>query len=125
MFDTKIAIVLADDLAPWQSLNVTAFLTGGIVAQSPEVIGEAYRDRAGTVYNPLIGQPIIVLSAGRDRLATIQARARDRGITTSAYVADMFETGHDAANRAAFARTAPEDGCLVGLALRGEASNPG
>jgi hypothetical protein len=26
MFDTKIAIVLRDDLAPWQELNVTAFL---------------------------------------------------------------------------------------------------
>ena len=31
MFDTKIAIVLRDDLAAWQALNVTAFLTSGIV----------------------------------------------------------------------------------------------
>ncbi|TIU69464.1 MAG: DUF2000 family protein, partial [Mesorhizobium sp.] len=27
MFDTKFAIVLRDDLAVWQKLNVTAFLT--------------------------------------------------------------------------------------------------
>jgi hypothetical protein len=27
MFDTKIAIVVRDDLAIWQKLNVTAFLT--------------------------------------------------------------------------------------------------
>ena len=27
MFDSKFAIVLRDDLAPWQALNVTAFLT--------------------------------------------------------------------------------------------------
>ena len=40
MFDTKIAIVLRNDLASWQALNVTAFLTSGIVAQFPDVIGE-------------------------------------------------------------------------------------
>jgi hypothetical protein len=26
MFDSEIAIVVRDDLAPWQGLNVTAFL---------------------------------------------------------------------------------------------------
>ena len=44
MFDTKIAIVVRDDLATWQKLNVTAFLTSGIVGASPDIIGEAYRD---------------------------------------------------------------------------------
>ena len=29
-FDTKIAIVVRDDLATWQKLNVTAFLTSGV-----------------------------------------------------------------------------------------------
>jgi hypothetical protein len=33
-FDTKIAIVVRDDLAVWQKLNVTAFLTSGIVGAS-------------------------------------------------------------------------------------------
>jgi hypothetical protein len=45
VFDTKFAIVLRDDLAVWQKLNVTAFLTSGIVAQFPDIIGEPYRDR--------------------------------------------------------------------------------
>jgi hypothetical protein len=31
MFDTKIAIVVREDLATWQKLNVTAFLTSGVV----------------------------------------------------------------------------------------------
>ena len=31
MFDTKIAIVVREDLAVWQKLNVTAFLTSGVV----------------------------------------------------------------------------------------------
>ncbi|TIU22398.1 MAG: DUF2000 family protein, partial [Mesorhizobium sp.] len=53
MFDTKFAIVLQDDLPVWQKLNVTAFLTSGIVAQYSDIIGEPYRDRAGNIYNPL------------------------------------------------------------------------
>lgn len=63
MFDTKFAIVLQDDLPVWQKLNVTAFLTSGIVAQNTDIIGEPYRDRAGNIYNPLSIQPVIVLSA--------------------------------------------------------------
>ncbi|WP_313555749.1 DUF2000 family protein, partial [Agrobacterium cavarae] len=63
MFDTKIAIIIRDDLATWQKLNVTAFLTSGIIAQSPAIIGEAYRDAADNVYNPMSIQPIVVLTA--------------------------------------------------------------
>ncbi|SFQ39113.1 Protein of unknown function [Amycolatopsis rubida] len=29
-FDTKIAVLLRDDLASWQRLNVTAFLVSGV-----------------------------------------------------------------------------------------------
>ncbi|TIW65764.1 MAG: DUF2000 family protein, partial [Mesorhizobium sp.] len=86
MFDTKFAIVLRDDLAVWQKLNVTAFLTSGIVAQFPEIIGEPYRDRAGNIYNPLSIQPVIVLSADGPTLNAIHRRALERGVTASAYV---------------------------------------
>ena len=33
-FDTKIAVLLRDDLATWQRLNVTAFLVSGIATPS-------------------------------------------------------------------------------------------
>ncbi|MCJ9669294.1 MULTISPECIES: DUF2000 family protein [unclassified Neorhizobium] len=120
MFDTKIAIVLRDDLARWQELNVTAFLTSGIIAQNPAIIGEAYRDAAGHVYNPMSIQPIVVLTADQETLRTIHRRSLEREVTTSAYVEEMFSTGHDAANRAVFAQFAPEDAKLVGIALRAE-----
>ena len=42
MFDTKIAIVIRDDLAVWQKLNVTAFLTSGILGATEGLLGEAY-----------------------------------------------------------------------------------
>lgn len=120
MFDTKFAIVLREDLAVWQKLNVTAFLTSGVVAQFPDIIGEAYRDRDGNLYNPLSIQPVIVLSADGSTLGAIQRRALERGVTTSLYVEEMFSTGHDAANRAVFAEFAPDDARVVGIALRGD-----
>jgi hypothetical protein len=120
MFDTKIAIVLRDNLASWQTLNVTAFLVSGIVGQSPEIIGEPYRDRSGNLYNPLSVQPMIVLSADQATLAKIHRRSLERGVTTSMFIEEMFATGHDAANRAVFAQFAPEDAKLVGIALRAD-----
>ncbi|EUB95023.1 Protein of unknown function DUF2000 [Rhizobium sp. CF080] len=118
MFDTKIAIVLRDDLAPWQELNVTAFLTSGIIAQNPAIIGQAYRDAAGHVYNPMSIQPVVVLTADQEMLRTIHRRSLERDVTTSAYIEEMFSTGHDAANREVFAQFSPEDAKLVGIAIR-------
>lgn len=120
MFDTKFAIVLRDDLASWQALNVTAFLSSGVVAQDPEIIGEAYRDKAGNVYNAMSIQPAIVLAADAATIGAIHRRSLERGVRTSAYVEEMFATGHDAANRAVFAEFGPDDAKIVGLALRAE-----
>jgi len=120
MFDTKIAIVLRDDLAAWQALNVTAFLTSGIVAGTPDVIGEPYRDRDGNVYNPLSIQPVIILAADQATLSAIHRRSLDRSLRTCLYVEEMFATGHDAANRAVFAQFGPDDAKVVGIAMRAE-----
>ncbi|MCP5368808.1 MAG: DUF2000 family protein [Hyphomicrobiales bacterium] len=120
MFDTKIAIVLRDDLEVWQKLNVTAFLTTGLVAQAPGIIGEPYVDAAGNAYNPMAVQPMMVLAADGPTLAKVQRRALDRGVRCSAYIEEMFATGHDAANRAVFAEYGPDDARLVGLALRAD-----
>lgn len=117
MFNTKFAIVLRDDLAVWQALNVTAFLTSGVTAQKPEIIGDLYRDAAGNVYNPLSVQPIIVLSADAATLKTIHRRALEREEQVSLYIEEMFATGHDAANREVFARYRPEDANVVGIAV--------
>jgi hypothetical protein len=120
MFDTKIAVVLRNNLAGWQKLNVTAFLMTGIAGSHPEIIGEPYRDRAGNLYNPLSIQPIIVLSADEATISTIHRRTLERDVTASLFIEEMFATGHDTANRAVFADYAPEDAKVVGIALRAE-----
>lgn len=117
-FDTKIAVVVREDLPVWQKLNVTAFLVSGIAAQHPDIMGEPYVDADGHVYNRLCRQPIICMAANAETLRTIHRRAIDKGVTTSAYTEEMFSTGHDAANRAVFAKFGKEDANIVGVALR-------
>ena len=118
IFDTKIAIVVRDDLQTWQKLNVTAFLMSGIVGAFPEIVGEPYRDANGNIYSSMSIQPVIVLAADHAAIATIHRRTLDRGIRCALYVEEMFSTGHDAANRAVFAEYGPDTAKVVGLALR-------
>jgi len=118
MFDTKIAIVVRDDLAMWQKLNITAFLTSGIVGATPGLLGAPYEDAAGNTYHALAIQPMIVLAADAATIQTIYQRAMRRGVRLSLYIEDMFRTGHDEANRATVKRVRPEEMKVVGLALR-------
>lgn len=118
-FDTKAAVVVRDDLAVWQRLNVTAFLTSGIVAAAgPEAIGDDYVDGDDNRYLPLLVQPVLVFEAGAAKLATVRERAERREVPIALYTADMFSTGNDEDNRAAVRAVAAADLDLVGIALR-------
>jgi hypothetical protein len=119
-FDTKIAVVLRDDLAPWQAINVTAFLTSGIAATVAGVVGPAYGDASGNAYLPMFVQPVLVYEADAAALRRAYERAMSRGVTPAIYTHELFETGHDEANRAAVAAVAAEELDLVGIAVRAE-----
>jgi len=119
MFDTKVALIVRNDLATWQRLNVVAFLATGIAAAAPDAMGEPYVNANGHRYGNMLGQPMLVFEAD---LAGLQAAHRvglEREITVLPYVFAMFATGHDDANRQAFAAEDPGDLNLVGIALRG------
>lgn len=120
MFDTKIAIVVRDDLATWQKLNVTAFLMSGITGANPDLIGDVYRDKDGKAHLPMSVQPVIVLKGAANVLTNIRNRAHDRGIETVAYIEEMFATGHDEANRSVFEEHTADEANTVGMALRAE-----
>ncbi|MCD4532799.1 DUF2000 family protein [Nocardioides sp. cx-169] len=121
-FDTKIALLVRDDLVAWQRLNVTAFLASGITAASPHLVGDPYADADGTAYLPLLGMPVLVFQAGADTLRAARERALRRGLPLAVYTSDMFRTGDDAANRATVAAVAGAGLDLVGLALHGPKS---
>ena len=119
VFDTKVAILVLDDLAVWQKLNVTAFLATGIAGAAPEAMGEPYEDAAGRRYAALLGQPILIFAATPQALLRAWRNGIERGLTSAVYVRAMFATGHDAANRAAFKAEPADAPDLVGIALRG------
>jgi hypothetical protein len=91
-FDTKIAVVLRDDLAVWQKTNATAYLV----------------------------QPVRVCEAGSAALRRAYGRAMERGVTPAVYTQELFATNHDEANRAAVAAVPAEELDLVGIAFRAE-----
>ena len=118
-FETKIAVLLRDDLLTWQRLNVTAFLVSGIAVGVPDVMGEPYVDGDGTTYLPMFRQPLLVFEADRATISAARSRALARGLAISVFTADLFGTGHDAANRAAVAAVSGDRLDVVGLGLHG------
>jgi len=119
-FETKIAVVLRDDLAGWQETNVTAFLVSGIAATVPGVVGEPYADASGNEYLPMFVQPVLIYQADAAGLRRAYERAMSRGVMPAIYTQELFATGHEEANRAAVAAVAAEHLDLVGIALRAE-----
>ena len=119
-FDTKVALVLREDLLVWQKLNVTAFLATGIAASAPGLIGEAYRDASDLEYHALLVQPVLVFSASADDLRRAYHRSLERDIKLGVYTEEMFSTGNDADNRAAVRAVASQNLNLVGIAMRAE-----
>jgi hypothetical protein len=118
-FDTKVGVVVRDDLAVWQKLNVTAFLAGAVAGNVPEIIGEPYEDGSGTVYLSMFRQPVLVYAADAGTLGRVRGAAVSRGLRCAVFTEDMFKTGHDADNRAVVRAVAAEELPLVGLAVYG------
>jgi hypothetical protein len=119
-FDTKIAVVLRDDLAVWQKTNVTAFLVSGIAGTVDGVVGPPYRDASGNEYLPMFVQPVLVYEADTAALRRAYERALERGVTPAVYTHELFATNHDEANRAAIAAVPADELDLVGIAFRAE-----
>ena len=117
-FDTKIAVVVREDLEVWQKLNVTAFTISGI-AGTQEVMGKEYEDGSSRKYLPMIMQPILIFSAGRDEIRMVYAKAVSRDVVMTIYTEELFSTPNDDANQTAVRAVGSDDLKLVGMALRG------
>jgi hypothetical protein len=117
---TRIAIVLRADLLTWQRLNVTAFLSSGIAtdaAGSP--MGEIYADATGREYGRMFAQPVMVFEASGEVLKSALLAALEEKMVVRAFPDVLFTTNTDATNREAFAKLAPQEMSLAGLALLG------
>jgi hypothetical protein len=118
-FDTKVAVLLRDDLAMWQQLNVAAFLVSGIVGAVDGIIGKPYEDADGTKYLAMCRQPITVLEGDSAVLAASLRRVLDRELHVAVYTEQMFATGNDDDNRAAVRAVPSGHLNLVGLGVHG------
>jgi hypothetical protein len=121
-------VLLREDLEPWQRLNETAFLVGGLGSRLPEVTGEPYEDADGAAYLPMSHQPVLVFGGTKEflthgtqpgALSRVPPRALSRVLRRAVFTGDPFTTGHDEANRAAV-RAVPRDQLdLIGLLVHG------
>lgn len=115
--NTKIMVLLRNDLESWQAVNVTAFLASGLPSGESDLIGDEYADADGVSYLPMFRQPVMILSASAEVLSAAHQRALARGTPLSVFTSDMFKTGNDEDNRAVV-RAVPTDSLdLVGIGL--------
>ncbi|MEV0565056.1 DUF2000 domain-containing protein [Dactylosporangium sp. NPDC050588] len=119
---TKIAVLLRDDLAVWQRLNVTAFVVSGIAGTAPQLLGEDYADADGNRYLPMFGQPVMVFEGDATTLAVAHRRAvqhAERSVACATFTEELFKTGNDEDNRAAVRAVHQADLRLAGIAVHG------
>lgn len=117
MFNSRIAVVVRDDLEAWQKLNVTAFVVSGVAATAENIIGEDYVDGSGNSYLPMFRQPVWVYAADGDKIRTVYERAMRREVPVAIYTEELFTTNNDADNRAAVAAVEADALNLAGLAF--------
>jgi hypothetical protein len=118
-FETKIAVVVREDLATWQKLNVVAFLSSAVAGGLPETVGQPYEDGSGTRYLPMFRQPVLVYTGDAASLTRAHGRVMSRGLCAAVYTEELFATDNDADNRAAVRAVAADRLKLVGLAAYG------
>jgi len=119
-FDTRIAVVLREDLAVWQKLNITAFTVSAVAGAATGLLGEPYQDASGLTYLPMIRQPVLIFSGDTAAVRRAYERALAREVPLAIFTEELFTTGHDEANRAAVRAVASADLQLVGLAFRAD-----
>jgi hypothetical protein len=118
-FDTKIAIVVRENLATWQKLNVTAFLASAVAGGVEGVLGKPYEDASANRYLEMFRQPVLVFTGDAAALTAVHQRALTRGLPTAVYTEELFATDNDDDNRAAVRAVAADELNLVGLAVYG------
>jgi hypothetical protein len=118
--DWKLAVVVRDDLAPWQALNVTAFVVSGFGTVAPSLVGEPYVDGSARRYLPMFVHPVRVFTGDGLALRRAFDRAVARDLAVAVYTDDLFATGNDVDNRAQVAAVATDALRLAGIAVAGE-----
>lgn len=118
-FDTKLAVILREDLQVWQKLNVTAFLMSGI-GGTQKIIGQPYVDNDGIEYLPMSQQPIMIYSDKGNSMTELLKKALAKEVVMTIYTEELFNTYNDNDNREMVARFKTDELNLVGIGMCGK-----
>ena len=121
MYDKKIAIVIINDLLPWQKLNVVAFLASAIGLEFPETHGRKFVNASGSEYLPFLKHPVLIYQAeDAGQMKRAWRRAKERELNIGVYIRPFFATKNEEGNLLEISKVTDEDQDLVGIVLYGE-----
>jgi hypothetical protein len=121
MYDKKVAVVIKDDLLPWQKLNVVAFLAGSVAIEFPETHGKKFITADHETFLPFIKHPTLVYKAeSSDKLQRAFQRAKDRDLAIGIYTRQLFDTRSEEENVLEIAKHTADQLDLVGMIVYGE-----
>lgn len=126
MHETKIVIIVRDDLKTWQKLNVTAFLAGAIGIEFPELHGRHLVTASNNSYLPFFKQPVLVYKADNiSQMQRVFRRAKERELKIGIYSFQLFNTMNEQDNLDETAKRTDDELDLVGLAIYGDSKKVG
>ena len=121
MYDKKVAIVIQDNLLPWQKLNVASFLASSIAIKFPETHGQEFVTADQVSFLPFLKNPILIYKAEtKEKLQRAFVRAKDRELAIGIYTSALFETRSGEENVIEIAKNTAVDLDLVGIIVYGE-----
>jgi hypothetical protein len=120
-YENKIAIILKNDLANWQKLNVTAFLASSIAIQFPETHGISFVNASNSQFLPFIKQPILIYKADTDaELRKVFNKAKEKSLHIGIYIEPLFSTKNAEENYIEISKYTDETQVLIGIIIYGE-----
>jgi hypothetical protein len=121
MYENKIAVVLLNDLAHWQKLNVTAFLASSVAIAFPQTQGAPLVSASGTQYLPFLKHPVLIYAAETaEQIKRAFSRATDRELHIGVYTKGLFATKNEEGNLTEIARQMDSELDLAGIIIYGE-----
>ena len=121
MYENKIAVVILNDLATWQKLNITAFLASSVSIAFPDTHGAALVSASGTSYLPFMKQPVLVYAVEtEEQLQRAFNRAKERELEIGIYTKELFATKNEEQNLIEIAKHTDGNLNLAGILIYGE-----